>query len=82
MIDFEDITPELLVDLTKEALKEYPIDWGMMQVDENEFMKLACIDVLDRFGSLDEKERQIAMLSSITCLILENFYLNMKLQKH
>jgi len=79
MIDFKDITPELLEDLTKEALKEYPIDWGMMQVDENSFIKLSCIDILERFSSLEYKERQVAMLSTITCLVLENFYLNMKL---
>lgn len=82
MIDFKDITPELLVELTKEGLKEYPIDWGMMQVDENEFLKLACIDVLEQFLSLDEKERQVAMLTSITCLVLENFYLNIKSHKN
>lgn len=82
MIDFNDITSDLLADLTKEALKEYPIDWGMMQVDENEFLKLTCVDILERFSSLDEKERQIAMLTSVTCLVLENFYLNLKVRKY
>ena len=49
---FKDITPELLFDLTKEALNGYPVDISDLQIDENEYLKLVCLELLDRYSTL------------------------------
>ena len=78
---FEELTPELLFELSKEVLTEYPVNHSDLPVDQNEYLKLVCIELLDRYSSLNEEERQIAMISSNIALVLENFLLNLKLLK-
>ncbi len=78
-MNFSDITPELLYDLSKEVLKEYNIDLLDVNIDENEYLKLVCLELLDRYKDLDSESRQIAILSSNVVLVLENFILNLKL---
>ena len=78
---FKDITPELLFDLTKEALKEYSVDVSDLEIDENEYLKLVCLELLDRYSTLDDEDRQVAMLAANVSLVLENFILNLKLLK-
>ena len=78
-MNFSDITPELLYDLSKEVLKEYNIDLLDVNIDENEYLKLVCLELLDRYKYLDSESRQIAILSSNVVLVLENFILNLKL---
>ena len=78
-MNFSDITPELLYDLSKEVLKEYNIDLLDVNIDENEYLKIVCLELLDRYKDLDSESRQIAILSSNVVLVLENFILNLKL---
>jgi len=78
-VNFSHITPELLYDLSKEVLKEYNIDLLDVNIDENEYLKLVCLELLDRYKDLDSESRQIAILSSNVVLVLENFILNLKL---
>jgi len=78
-VNFSDITPELLYDISKEVLKEYNIDLLDVNIDENEYLKLVCLELLDRYKDLDSESRQIAILSSNVVLVLENFILNLKL---
>lgn len=78
-MNFSDITPELLYDISKEVLKEYNIDLLDVNIDENEYLKLVCLELLDRYKDLDSESRQIAILSSNVVLVLENFILNLKL---
>jgi hypothetical protein len=78
---FKDITPELLFDLTKEALNGYPVDISDLQIDENEYLKLVCLELLDRYSTLDDEDRQVAMLAANVSLVLENFILSLKLLK-
>jgi len=78
---FKDITPELLFDLTKETLNGYPVDISDLQIDENEYLKLVCLELLDRYSSLDDEDRQAAMLAANVSLVLENFILSLKLLK-
>lgn len=74
------LTVDELIELTKEVDGEDHIDWGMLNIDENEAIRLIAINVLDMFHewSLSE-EKEIIMLVTITKLILENFCLNLKL---
>lgn len=71
-----------LIQLTKEVDAEDPIDWGMLNIDENEAIRLIAMDVLEMFHewSLSD-EKEIVMLVTITKLILENFCLNIKLHR-
>ena len=78
---FKDITPELLFDLTKETLNGYPVDISDLQIDENEYLKLVCLELLDRYSTLDDEDRQAAMLAANVSLVLENFILSLKLLK-
>jgi len=78
---FKDITPELLFDLTQETLNGYPVDISDLQIDENEYLKLVCLELLDRYSSLDDEDRQAAMLAANVSLVLENFILSLKLLK-
>ena len=78
---FENLTPELLFELSKEVLEEYPVTHSDLPVDQDEYLKLVCIELLERYSALTEEDRQIAMLSSNIALVLENFLLNLKLLK-
>lgn len=76
-IKFEDITPELLVDLSKEALVEYNAD---LLGNRDDYLKLVTLEILDKFNSLTENERLLASLTSVITLMVENFYLNKKIE--
>jgi hypothetical protein len=69
------ISLEQLVELAKEVENTDPIDWGMLQVDEDTVYRLIASQVLELYNTND----QVTMLASITKLIVENFVLNMKL---
>lgn len=75
------ITVEQLVELTKEIETEDPIDWGMLNISEEDAIKLIAIDVLDMFQKIKPgPEKEIILISTVTKLVLENFVLNLKLQ--
>lgn len=71
------LSVEQLVDLVKEVECEDPIDWGMLNISEEEAYRLIALDVIDMFSNADNRE--VIMLVTITKLILENFVLNLKL---
>lgn len=76
------ITLKELTDLVREVESEDPIDWGMLNIDEETATKLIALDVFDMYHSWKELgETETIMLVTITKLILENFVLNLKLQE-
>lgn len=76
------ITLEQLVELTKEVESEDPIDWGMLNIDEETAVRLIALDTFDMYHTWKEMgEAETVMLVTITKLILENFVLNLKLQE-
>lgn len=76
------ISLDELIALTKEVENQDPIDWGMLNIGEDEAIRLIAIDVLDMFHAWQTKEdSKIVMLVTITKLLLENFVLNLKLQQ-
>lgn len=76
------LSVEQLVELTKEVESEDPIDWGMLNISEEEAIKLIAIDVLDMFEKIKPgPEKEIILISTVTKLVLENFALNLKLQR-
>ena len=75
-----------LVDLVKEIESEDPIDWGLLNIDEDDTVKLIALNILDQYESnwqhLSEKDFILAMLSIISKLVVENFTLNLKLLQY
>lgn len=76
------MTIDELVELAKEVESEDPIDWGMLNISEDDAYKLIAADVLEMTSSWGEGEdKEIIMLVTITKLVLENFVLNLKIQQ-
>lgn len=73
------ISPEQLFELSKEALKEYPVDLVDQSVSVDDYLKLTCLSILEQFQQLNDEDAEIGMLSAIVVLTLENFLLNHKL---
>lgn len=71
------INVDQLVDLAKEVESEDPIDWGMLAVDEDTAYRVIASQVIELYNDVDK----VAMLASITKLIVENFTLNLKLRQ-
>jgi hypothetical protein len=70
---------EQLIELAKEIEHEDPIDWGTLNIDEDQAFKLLAPSVLENYMSIDEDNRDVMMLSTILKLTVENFVLNVKL---
>lgn len=75
------ISVEELISLAKEVEAQDPIDWGMLNIDENEAYKLIAFNVLDMFKDTEEDAKEVVMLTTITKLVVENFVLNLKLHQ-
>ena len=71
---------EQIVKLAQEVEVEDPIDWGMLEVSEDNAYKLIAMNVVNQFDKYSVHERQI-MIATITKLVVENFVLNLKLKK-
>lgn len=67
---------EIIAMLAKEVEGGDPIDWGMLQVDEDTTYDLIASQVVEKFGSDIDR---LTMLSTITKLVVENFVLNLTL---
>lgn len=67
------INPELLVELAKEVEVTDPIDWGMLNVNEEDSYRLMALHVAE----MDDNTATLKAI--ITKLLVENFVLNLKL---
>ena len=81
-----EITVGAIVDLAREIEHEDPIDWAMLAVDEAGATELIANNLLDQYRnqwqSLSGDDRSLAMLAVMTHLVVENFALNLKLQRN
>jgi len=68
-----------IVELAKEVETEDPIDWGMLNIDEDAAYRLIALNVANHLNVNDENSK-ITMLAVITKLTVENFILNLKLR--
>lgn len=77
------LTVEQLVELINEVDSAEPIDWGILNIDEDDATKMIAINLLDQYNSewatLNENDFRCAMLATVGKLVLENFVLNLKL---
>ena len=60
-----------------------PIDWGMLNISEEEATRLIALSVVSHYEEhirpMSESEREYVYVSAIAKLTLENFVLNVKL---
>ena len=69
-----------LVDLARECETADPIDWGTLQVTEDQAYQMMASNLLDQMAALDEDQRLHISLATTTKLLVENFVLNLKLK--
>jgi hypothetical protein len=71
--------------LIREIESEDPIDWGMLNIDEDDATHLIALSVVEHYEkhirSMSDSDREYVLVSSIAKLTLENFVLNIKLAK-
>lgn len=79
------VTVSDILDLVKEIDSEDPIDWGMLNVDENMATEIIATGLIEQYNTtwadMDPDERTTIMLATITKLVVENFTLNLKLRQ-
>jgi hypothetical protein len=74
------MTVEQLAELAREVEIKDPIDWGLLTISEEDAYKLMASNVLEQFSSLNDDDRMIIAMSTITKLLVENFVLNLKIE--
>jgi hypothetical protein len=67
-----------IVSLAREVEIGDPIDWGLLNIDEESAYKLMTMSVVEKFSEFSPNERSI-MIATIVKLVVENFTLNLKL---
>ena len=68
-----------LVELAKEIDSVDPIDWGTLEISEDNAYALIADGVLENYLSTDADCRDMMLLAVVVKLTVENFVLNLKL---
>lgn len=69
-----------IIDIVNEIESEDPIDWGLLNISEANAYKLIALNVISHFDKYTKPEDDV-MIATVTKLIVDNFVLNLKLQK-
>ena len=57
------------------------IDWGMLNISEQQAFELMASNVLEQFSTIEnDEEAAVIALATITKLLVENFVLNLQLK--
>lgn len=71
---------EQMIEMAKEIEISDPIDWGTLEISEDDAYKLIAYSVYEMWEEWKEmNEPQDIMITTILKLVVENFVLNMKL---
>lgn len=74
---------EHIVQLAKDVETEDPIDWGLLEIDEDEAYRLMAVSVVENmFDKYGEPEMRDVYLATVVKLVVENFVLNLKLREY
>jgi hypothetical protein len=77
------LDPKVVLDLVQNIDSEDPVDWGMLEVNEQAATELVVLNILDQYSEswskLAEPDRSYAIVAMVAKLVLENFALNLKL---
>jgi predicted class III extradiol MEMO1 family dioxygenase len=72
-------------ELIREIELADPIDWGMLNISEDDATRLIASSVVEHYEEnirpMSDRERDYIVVSSIAKLTLENFVLNVKLAR-
>jgi len=68
-----------LAELAQEVEIKDPIDWGMLNIKEQEAYELMASSVLDQMYNVPETHRETVMMATMVKLLVENFVLNINL---
>lgn len=72
---------DYIVSLAKDVETQDPIDWGMLNIDEESAYKLIALNVVEAMNDkYDRHDYRDVLLATIVKLVVENFTLNLKLQ--
>ena len=79
-IDLDTVT-----ELMQEVEREDPIDWADLSIDESAATQVIVSSMIDQYSRswlvLSEHDRALAMLATMSKLVLENFVLNVRLRQ-
>jgi|TARA_B110000908_G_scaffold166646_1_gene218114 hypothetical protein len=70
-----------LVDIAMSAEEVDPINWGELNITKEAAYEMMANHALSLYSTQGE-DRDIILLSSFTKLVVENFILNLRLQKY
>jgi len=70
---------EQLAKLAMQVEIDDPIDWGMLEIREEDAYMLMSSNVLDMYLSEDKDSRDMIMLATAVKLVVENYVLNLRL---
>lgn len=75
------ITVNQLSDLAKEAAKVQDVDFNGLLIERDAAYTLMASNVLTEITKLPEDQRLIVAMATITNLLVENFIINIRLEK-
>jgi hypothetical protein len=70
-----------IVKLAQDIESEDPIDFGLLEVDENIAYSLVASKILETYLGNDPEDREMILLAAATKLAVENFVLNVEKRK-
>lgn len=77
------VTVQEILSLVNEIDSEDPIDWGMLNINEDDAVELVVNNLVDQYNTqwmgLDQHTKDRIMLATMAKLVVENFTLNVKL---
>ena len=77
------MTVQEILSLVNEIDSEDPIDWGMLNINEDDAVELVVNNLVDQYNTqwvdLDQQTKDRIMLATMAKLVVENFTLNVKL---
>jgi hypothetical protein len=69
-----------LAELAMECEITDPIDWGMLNISERDAYIMMASNVIEQLESVNNDERPVVAMATITKLLVENFVLNLRLK--
>jgi hypothetical protein len=73
------ITVDELIAIAQEIESTDPIDWAMLNIDEQNAYKLIAAGVLENYNQSSIDTRELILLATVVKLTVENFVLNLRL---
>lgn len=70
-----------IVMLAQEVELGDPIDWGVLNIDEDSAYRLIAMGVVENIQNETHKSEKDVMVATIVKLVVENFTLNLKLNQ-